>query len=165
MNKLNLIITNQQDEVEISDEIQDAVSKVVEKVIEQQGILIPVEISLVFTDDERICELNRNFRDKDIPTDVLSFPQLEFEKPGVIQAGDYPKEDGYPILPLGDIVISVERAQEQAEMFGHSFMREIGYLTAHSMFHLLGYDHEQEDEKKVMRSKEEAVLNEIGLTR
>lgn len=165
MNDLELIISNNQDEVELTQEIQDAVSGVVEQVMESQKIHVPVEISLVFTDDEGICEMNRNFRDKDVPTDVLSFPQLEFETPGVIPEEAIPKGEEYPVLILGDIVISVERAKEQAGLFGHSLEREIGYLTAHSMFHLLGYDHEAEDEKRLMRQKEEAVLEQVGLTR
>lgn len=114
-----------------------------------------IEISLTFADEDEIREINRDYREKDQVTDVLSFPQ--FEKPE-----DIP-EKGYCLL--GDVVICTKRAQEQADEFGHSTEREIVYLFTHSIFHLLGHDHMEEDEKAVMRRGEETVLEEIGVMR
>ena len=109
-------------------------------------------------DNEQIRELNRDYRNKDAATDVLSFPLGE--------DGVYDKNEETGALLLGDIVISVERAKEQAEQYGHSLERELGWLTVHSMLHLLGYDHETgEEEARDMRAREEAVLTSLGLTR
>ncbi len=114
------------------------------------------EISISFVDNEQIREMNRQYRDKDSVTDVLSFPMGENGR------YDMNHETGAKIL--GDIVISVPRAMEQARTFGHSLEREIGYLTAHSMLHLLGYDHEDGGLARVrMREKEERVMRELGL--
>ena len=116
------------------------------------------EISVSLTDNESIRELNAAYRNKDSATDVLSFPMGE---DGVY---DVNEETGASIL--GDIVISMERAVEQANMYGHSLEREMGFLTVHSMLHLLGYDHEQGGlEARIMREKEEDILNQLGLSR
>ena len=115
----------------------------------------PAEISVTFTDNAGIRELNKQYRDKDIDTDVLSFPMGEN---GVY---DIDMETGAKIL--GDVVISMEKARDQAERFGHSFQREVGYLTAHSVLHLLGYDHVDNLEKVRMREKEELVMEQLGL--
>ena len=116
----------------------------------------PVLVSVTFTDNEGIREKNREFRGIDTPTDVLSFPMYDFkkgEKPG-------PGE----ICELGDIVLSLERAAEQAEDFGHSFKREAAFLTVHSVLHLLGYDHvDSEEEELVMREHQRAVMKKLGL--
>ena len=118
----------------------------------------PAEISVSFTDDKSIRDLNKSYRDKDSATDVLSFPLGE--------NGVYEKNVETDSDILGDIVISMERAVEQAEAYGHSLQREIGFLTVHSMFHLLGYDHENGGlQERIMREKEEAVLKELGLSR
>ena len=114
------------------------------------------EVSLMLVDDQRIHELNREYRGVDRPTDVLSFAlQDETDEP------DSEFEDDM----LGDIVISVERAREQAGDYGHSFEREIVYLAVHGTLHLLGYDHEEESDKQEMRSKEEEVMAILGLER
>ncbi len=114
-----------------------------------------VEVSILLVDNEQIQELNSKHRKKDAPTDVLSFPLLtEFHN---LQEDE--------IIYLGDIVISVERAKEQADEYGHSFKREIGFLIAHSILHLLGYDHMNEEDEKCMIDKQEEILNNIGLTR
>ena len=118
----------------------------------------PAEISVTFVDNNRIHELNLQYRDKDSATDVLSFPLGEN---GVY---DIDEDNGCKIL--GDIVISMERAMEQAELYGHTLQREVAYLTVHSMLHLLGYDHEASGLEAVrMREKEEAVLIKLGLPR
>ena len=113
------------------------------------------EISLTFVDMEEIQQLNREYRDTDSVTDVLSFPQFESKD-------EFP-ETGEIIM--GDVVICTEKAMLQAEEFGHSPEREIIYLFTHSLLHLMGYDHMEEDEKQIMRQKEEAVMNRIDLGR
>ena len=118
----------------------------------------PAEISVTFVDNNRIHELNKEYRDKDSATDVLSFPLGE--------NGEYDIDEDNGCKLLGDIVISMERAMEQAELYGHSLQREVAYLTVHSMLHLLGYDHEAGGLEAVrMREKEEAVLIQLGLPR
>lgn len=119
------------------------------------------EVSVLITDDDGIHELNREFRGIDRKTDVLSFPMLEYE------SEEKPKED---MLPggeniLGDIVISLETAVSQAEEYGHSVLREISFLTVHSMLHLFGYDHETDKDRQKMRDREEYFLNKLGLVR
>ena len=116
------------------------------------------EVSVTFTDNEGIRELNKKFREIDKPTDVLSFPLLDFdgdcEEPPIDEL----------ISNLGDIVISLERAKEQADEFGHSFKREVAFLTVHSMLHLLGYDHELgEEEDKEMRARQSEIMKIMGL--
>jgi len=134
--------------------------------LQVQKVHVPCEINVLVTDDKGIQDINRLHRNLDKPTDVLSFPMFEFT-PGEFPidcAGYLDPETGY--LPLGDMVISLERAMAQAEEFGHSLKREVGYLTVHSILHLLGYDHVDEAEmKKQMRAREEAILAEIVLPR
>lgn len=113
------------------------------------------EISLTFVDMEEIQQLNREYRDTDSVTDVLSFPQFESKD-------EFPKVRE---IIMGDVVICTEKAMLQAEEFGHSPEREIIYLFTHSLLHLMGYDHMEEDEKRIMRQKEEAVMNRIDLGR
>ena len=113
------------------------------------------EISVTFVEAEEIRELNRDYRDNDKVTDVLSFPQFD-------DLNDIPD---FGEICLGDVVICKERAQEQAEEFGHSFEREIIYLFTHSILHLLGYDHMEEEEKQEMRAREEEVMTHLGIGR
>ena len=118
----------------------------------------PPEVNITFTDDEKIREMNNQFRHIDAATDVLSFPLGE--------NGEYDINPDTGCKQLGDIVISVEHAVAQANEFGHTFEREMGYLTVHSMLHLLGYDHVNGGlEKTIMREKEEEALGRLGLTR
>lgn len=123
-------------------------------------------VDITITDDEGIREYNREYRDIDKATDVLSFPMCDFYQ-GVAQTPPGMMMDpGTKLLPLGDMIISAERARAQAQEFGHSFARECAYLTVHSMLHLLGYDHVDEGaEKAAMRAVEEEVLAKLGLTR
>ena len=114
-----------------------------------------VEVSVSFVDKDEIKELNSTYRDKDSVTDVLSFPQYESQYEM--------REEEY--LCLGDVIICPQRALEQAEEYGHSYTREMVYLMVHSMFHLLGYDHMDEDEKAVMRSREERVMKFMEIER
>lgn len=133
------------------------------KVLEQEGIEMDTSMYVTITDNEEIHAMNLEHRTVDAPTDVLSFPMLSYETPGKIEAEEGDFEDGR--LVLGDIVISDERARQQAEEYGHSVEREYGFLVAHSTLHLLGYDHEEEAERTVMREKEEKALESLGLTR
>lgn len=114
------------------------------------------EVSIVLVDNAAIQSLNRQYRGVDSATDVLSFPMLEGE--------DVPAPE-VDAVPIGDIVISLERARQQAEEYGHSFEREVAFLTVHGMCHLLGYDHETDEERAVMREREESVLTKLGLVR
>ena len=120
------------------------------------------EISFTFTDNEGIREINREYRGIDRATDVLSFPMLEFNDD--IEDAEYETENG--LVMLGDIVISIEKAREQAEEFGHSLRRELAFLTAHSMLHLLGYDHVDDAiGEKMMIEKQDRALNNLGIKR
>ena len=142
--------------------VSSIIKKCIHAVLDAEGIRVPCEINVLVTNDQGIHVINKTSRGIDRPTDVLSFPMFELEP------GDPPKDwDDYRDpdsgrVPLGDMCISIERACAQAEEFGHSTRREIGYLTIHSMLHLLGYDHLDEGPMKAqMRSREEAIAASI----
>ena len=143
--------------------------QVAEAVLESEHCPYETEISLLITDNEGIREFNRETRNIDKPTDVLSFPNVEYEIAGEFEivesqeAGCFEPDTGE--LILGDIVISIERAKEQAAEYGHSVKREFAFLVAHSMLHLCGYDHMTPEEEKVMIAKQEAILNHLNITR
>ena len=141
------------------------IKKVIITALKTEGVNQPCSVNVLMVDDDAIRELNNRFREIDRSTDVLSFPMLELEPENpVIPEDEIDPETGF--CPLGDIVISVQRARAQAEEFGNSFERELAYLTVHSMMHLLGYDHVDEGEmKKQMRRHEEMTLEKMGLTR
>ncbi|NLY48103.1 MAG: rRNA maturation RNase YbeY [Clostridiales bacterium] len=145
------------------------IREVARECLKYEGCPYEAEISVLLTDDDVIQELNRQYRNIDKPTDVLSFPALKFEKAGDFFGLDkqhdilFNPETGE--LMLGDIVISVDRAAIQAEEYGHSITREIAFLTAHSMFHLMGYDHESDGERMIMEAKQEEVLERLGIYR
>ncbi len=129
--------------------------------LESEGIKMPCEISVLLTDDEGIRKLNREFRDMDKPTDVLSFPANEMTA-GVFQPAYLEINPKTRRIVLGDMAISLERAKKQAAEYGHSTRREIQYLTVHSVLHLLGYDHVDEGEmKQRMRDREKAIMLQI----
>ncbi len=133
--------------------------------LSEEGITDPCQINILITDDEGIREYNRKFRNIDSATDVLSFPAQELE-PGKFDPSLLEKDPETDTLLLGDMVISYERAERQAEEYGHSVARELAYLTVHSVLHLLGYDHmDEETDKPLMRSKEEKILSSINMTR
>jgi probable rRNA maturation factor len=143
---------------------------VAQKVLDSEGCDYDTEIGLTITDDEGIHELNREFRGIDSATDVLSFPNISFEESGdfaVVESEQkvdlIDPESGR--LLLGDIVINEKRVREQAMEYGHSQKREFAFLIAHSMLHLCGYDHMEEDEARVMEKKQEEVLESLGITR
>ena len=148
-------------------EAEEALRRAGEECVRAEGIDdIPVYAQVRMTDDDTIHEINREYRDTDRATDVLSFPMFDLT-PGVLPESWEKYEDpGTGLVPLGDMAISLERAEQQAKEFGHSTKREVGYLTIHSVLHLLGYDHMDEGEmKRQMREREEAILAEIELTR
>ncbi len=117
------------------------------------------ELSVTFVTNEEIHKINKQYRDKDAPTDVISFAMEEMgEGEMEITGADLPRV-------LGDIIISVERAKSQAEDYGHSFMRELGFLTIHGFLHLLGYDHMNEEDEKAMFTRQDEILNHYGLIR
>lgn len=151
----------------IDRNLESLISKSIKTVLEFEEFKKDVEVSVTLVNNEQIKEINKQYRAKNSVTDVLSFPMLNFDNNGNVveeyTAGDYNLDD--KLLVLGDIVLSLERAAEQAEEYGHSFEREIGFLTVHSMFHLLGYDHAEESDAQEMRDKEEQVLHELSLTR
>lgn len=126
--------------------------------LKAQGVDMPCEISVMFTDDEGIREINREFRGIDAATDVLSFPMNELA-PGAFDAEACERDPETGAVLLGDMAISLERCAAQGEEFGHGFGREVMYLTVHSVLHLLGYDHVDEGEmKRAMRAREEAIM-------
>ncbi len=154
---------------ELEFDYEELQKKVIEACMDYEDCPYEAEISIVFTDNDRIQEINKEFRGIDKPTDVLSFPSVEYETPGDFShleddvAECFHPESGE--LLLGDIVISVERALEQAEEYGHSIEREIAFLTAHSMFHLFGYDHMEEEERIIMEQKQNQVLDMLQIRR
>ena len=142
--------------------MKDTVKFAIKKSLEYMEFGDKFEISVMFVDDEEIQVLNKLHRNIDRSTDVLSFPVVEFENGKMIEnSGDYFEDK----LILGDIIFSAEKLKEQSIEYGHSFERELGFLVCHSTLHLLGYDHETEDERQVMRKKEESTLEVLNLTR
>lgn len=160
-----------QGEWELDFDYEDVLQKVVKKAIEWEKCPYECEVNIVFTDNEGIRGMNQEFRGLDVPTDVLSFPMVDYERPGDFSHLDTPEAAIQYFnletkeLMLGDIVISVERAREQALEYGHSLVREIAFLVVHSMLHLMGYDHMAEDEREVMELKQESILCALGITR
>ncbi len=151
---LNAEIVNEQD-IDIEESVFVLMKAAVEASLALENCKGEYEVDITLVDDDRIHELNSEYRNKDSATDVLSFPQWE-EVPK--------KSEDFPVH-IGDIVINIARAIEQAESFGHSVKREIIFLTVHSAFHLLGYDHEIEEDRQIMRDKEETVLKYLDVTR
>lgn len=153
---MEIILSSMPENLEIDVEIVDTVRKAVYTVGELYG-LDNAEVSITFTDNEHIHEINRDYRNVDRPTDVISFALNEGDEPEI--------EGGAPVNVLGDIIISVEKAVEQASDYGHSVEREVAFLTVHGMLHLLGYDHIEEDDRKEMRREEDFVMEKLGISR
>ena len=138
--------------------------RAIKATLQEEGIAVPVQISVLVSDDKGIREINREHRDKDTPTDVLSFPNAVYT-PGAFQASEADIDPETGCLHLGDIVISSERAAAQAAEYGHDAARETAYLMVHATLHLMGYDHENPAQKEQMRMSEEQVLGVLGLKR
>lgn len=153
-------IINRQDKIDFTGELEVVILKVAQMVLEKEKIKPELEVSIVLVDDEQIRELNRDYRQVDSATDVLSFAYQEEHEEEPDVADPLMEEDA-----LGDIVISLERAQSQGEAYGHPLERELGFLVVHGMYHLLGYDHLTPEERDIMRAKEEEVLQQAGLVR
>ena len=153
--KIKVVITNKQKKVKIPTGMRMLVRRCCNNKKKNEQFEGSAEISVTFVDNEEIHKLNKQYRNIDSPTDVLSFPLGE--------NGNYDVDPTTGAKMLGDVVISMEKAVDQAELYGHALQREVGYLTAHSVLHLLGYDHETGLEKVHMREKEELVMEQLGL--
>lgn len=153
------LLTDNRTDFGISGEIMEAVEKACLETLKYEEFDEDCEISLSFVTNEEIHQINRQFRNVDAPTDVLSFPQLTFEE------GEEADVNENGEIVLGDIIISVERAKEQAEEYGHGLKREIAFLTVHSMLHLLGYDHMEKDEEEDMFRRQKEILEIAGIPR
>lgn len=141
---------------------EELIRKVVSEVLEYEKVNIDFDVYITLTNNDEIHIINKEYREVDRPTDVLSFPMYEREE---IQNF---RENGAPNdveKILGDIIVSIEKIKEQAIEYGHSFERELAYLVTHGMLHLLGYDHMEEDEKKIMREREEGILEVLKISR
>lgn len=159
--KIKVVINNEQKTVKIPAGIRMLIRRCCHAVLMEEKFEKPAEVDVLFVDNERIREINKQHRDIDKETDVLSFPMGVINEDGTDTFELNPETKCYL---LGDIVISVEKAKEQAEQFHHSFDREMAFLTVHSMFHIMGYDHEKSNlDTLIMREKEEKVLQMIGL--
>ncbi len=158
MDKIKVVIVNKQKTVKIPTGVRLLMRRCCHAVLELEGFEGSAEVDISIVDNQQIREINKEQRNIDLVTDVLSFP--------LGQDGKYDKNPDTGAYMLGDVVLSIERAMEQAEQFGHSLQREIGYLTVHSVLHLLGYDHVDGGLEAVrMREKEEAVMTSVGLPR
>jgi len=165
-----IYLDNRQDKVEITKELEKSVEEIILYTLKEEEVTIPCEISVIFVDNEEIREINKDMRNIDKVTDVLSFPMLEYENHKIFKD----LYIGYKFeitdlnegnLVLGDMALSLERALEQSEEYGHSYLREVCYLVVHSILHLLGYDHMEEQDKIVMRKREEEILNRFNINR
>ncbi len=148
------------------EEYQTLLEEVIPTALALEGVAVPCELSILFTDDAGIHEINLEQREVDAPTDVLSFPMFQLYPGEPPVEGDADLDPATGTFPLGDMVLNLDRARTQAEEYGHSVRRELAYLTVHSVLHLLGYDHMDEgEEKRRMRTREEEILGHLGIPR
>ncbi len=161
---MKISIRNEQKKIEVTKELRALIKTVLKTGLNFMEFEDNCEISIMLTDNEEIHSLNKLHRGIDRPTDVLSFPMFDYDEDGEIDMEECDFGENGEIL-LGDIVISLEKAKEQAEEYGHSFEREVGFLTAHSLLHLLGYDHMEPDEEKEMFALQEEILALCNLPR
>lgn len=155
-------------DIGVSD-YEDIIKRVVDGALDMEECPYECEVSITIVDNDEIQAINKEFRGIDNPTDVLSFPMVEYPAPAEF---DFLEEEGDDCfnpetgeLLLGDIILSAEKILEQAEKYGHSVVRELAFLTAHSMLHLMGYDHMEEDERAVMEEKQRLLMDRLGITR
>ena len=142
-------------------EYEEIINKVLNECFKNEGLTkLKLYISITLTVPEEIQKINKKYRNIDKPTDVLSFPMFQKEELEELMQGDYPVED-----VLGDIIISIPKVEEQAVEYGHSFERELAYMVVHGFYHLMGYDHMNDNDKKEMRKKEDEILNKLHITR
>ena len=154
-----IYVDNRQKKIEVDNRLEEELKKVIEFALKEEEVEIPCEVSLLFVDNEEIREINNETRNIDRETDVLSFPMLDYDNKKIFKEmykgyefsqSDFDGEE----LVLGDIVLSLEKALEQSLEFNHSFEREASYLVVHSVLHLLGYDHMEEEDKVIMRKRD-----------
>ena len=150
------------EDIEENREYEPIIKKVIEKCFEEEKIQnSKLCMTIILTTPQNIRKINKEYRNIDKETDVLSFPMFEKDElDKKIENNDFEYED-----VLGDIVISIEKVKEQAEEYGHSFERELSYMLVHGFYHLMGYDHIEEEDKKIMRPKEEKILKDLEITR
>ncbi|MFT8348646.1 rRNA maturation RNase YbeY [Clostridium saccharoperbutylacetonicum] len=165
-----IYVDNRQDILDVKEEFVGKLKNVIEFALKEEQVNIQCEVSLVLVDNSDIKEINKDTRGIDKETDVLSFPMLEYENKKVFKEMylDYkflPSDFDGDELVLGDIVLSLEKAMEQSKEYNHSYEREAAYLVVHSVLHLLGYDHMEDEDKKIMRNREEEILNKLNITR
>lgn len=165
-----LYIDDRQEKIKPTEELIDKIKATIDFALKEEGVKVPYQISLLFVDNEEIRTINKENRNIDRETDVLSFPMLDYEKDKVYKDMylDYDFDETFmdgDELVLGDIVLSLEKALEQSKEYNHSFEREASYLVVHSVLHLLGYDHMEEEEKKIMRNEEEKILSKMNIVR
>jgi probable rRNA maturation factor len=161
---MTVYIENLQNKIELTNDINELIEKTVLTILNSENFKYPSEISIFLVDNERIRQINKENRDIDMPTDVLSFPIVEMIE-GKINSieGDYNYDNNS--LVLGDIIISMEMVLKQSDEYGHSFEREIAFLVSHGVLHLLGYDHKNEKEESRMITRQESALKQLGLNR
>lgn len=161
-------------DIKLALDYEAIITKVVEKALDMEKCPYEVELNVILTDNDEIEQINNEYRDIDAPTDVLSFPMIDYREPADFSGLDEAEEDysnpdyfnpDTGELILGDIIISVEKVIEQAAEYGHSEERELAFLTAHSMMHLFGYDHMEEEERIVMEEKQKNVLEVLHILR
>ena len=165
---MKISFLNQQDKYPLSAALRKLMEKAARTSLDYMGFRTDVEISVMLTDNEGIRSLNAMHRNIDRATDVLSFPMLDFDTPGDFSFLEEEEDAFHPDtgeLILGDIMIAVGRMREQAETYGHGEVREYAFLIAHSMLHLMGYDHMEPNEAAVMEKKQEEILEELGILR
>jgi probable rRNA maturation factor len=165
-----IFIDNRQNKVQVTRELETIIKDVIEYTLKKEELIIDKEVSVIFIDNEEIKEINLINRRKNEITDVLSFPMLHYPSNRVFKDVylnyEFDQSDLFEgRLIIGDVAISLEKAKEQSAEFGHSFTRECAYLTVHSILHLLGYDHMEEEQKKLMRKREEEILNDFNISR
>ncbi len=162
------LLFEEEGDLQLPLETKELAEEVIEAALDYEGCPYEATVSLLLTMNNEIQEMNRTFREIDRATDVLSFPMIAYEEAGTF---DFLEEDDSAFDPesgelvLGDIVISKERVIAQAEEYGHSIRREYAFLIAHSMLHLMGYDHMEEEERAVMEQKQRDILEQLGITR
>ena len=166
---MNLVI-EKETEYNFDFDYEEAARSIIEKALDYLECPYEVQVNLTLTDNEGIHVINKEYRQIDRPTDVLSFPLVDFETPNVFPENiEEAAEDYFDLdtgeLMLGDIIISVEKCKEQAKEYGHSTLREYSFLIVHSMLHLFGYDHMEDAEREVMEQKQREILESAGITR
>ena len=163
------LYTENETEIRFPFPVEETATAVINAVLDAEECPYEATVNLLLTDNAGIREYNRQYREIDKETDVLSFPNLDFDQPGDFSKAEEKEADYFDPdsgeLILGDIIISVDKVIEQAENYGHAKKREFAFLVAHSMLHLCGYDHMEDDERIVMEEKQEKILQELGITR